>query len=824
MNSIWISDSQCLVKLSQGLQSKISIVLTAASSKMATSSVAFSFDTHTLILFGRLGLESNMNRSSGDPNAGYIGNWSGANSATTGAVNLLLIGINFGVHDRTMQAIRLAGSASEVTKWFSDSALVCFSIAGVIMGYLPNGDVLVVTSAQFSVSWTQIFSFDVTSVSNIRVPNSPISGSVFSTISGQGFGPAGDFTARSRFVNSAAMATFWISDSGVRAKYPRGILDLSAVLVTASEDNRGSLTIAWSYDGGWTKLTNIKPSNSAVSGSLGLNHALTMFGFKFSYNGYTISARIGKTACEMTEWLDDVTTLCAVAAGGFNGKALDTVVTVNSGEFYINTLSASFSYDDPSLYNSTPANIWHRSTSKAIMKILGSALGSASYSFGGRIHRTACEASVWQSDTVVFCSVASGNGGTLLGAVTVGSQGHVLLQYPLVPEGWHRSVGSISQSFSFDLASFLPGVTKQNVMRGGSGSGALFFLSGAQFGSYKLSLALNIGLTCGEATLWTSETYMLAIPAAGLGGTNVLAITSGLQVGSSAGIFSFDKPYTSVYTPLALTDDVCFEAFCGKNFSQILISGNDYGYVQSSVRTRMGSTDCAETIWVSASSLTCKLASGLALVQDIAVSVDVQVGTELTAFTYFRHILSMESPNGKVTGGLSITIDGKYLGDVDYTPLLRMGDTACDATEWVSSLQVRCKVPGSIFRPEQIVLTLGPFCPSDYRSGCEEIWVPIVLLTKNAPTIGAASLTINGLGFQTSDPTGHIFMGGTACEASEWVSDLEVKCKVSAGSGHKKDLLVDINKQLVTLEQAFGYDDPVPSDVNRANGPAGQFI
>ena len=235
----------------------------------------------------------------------------------------------------------------------------------------------------------------------------------------------------------------------------------------------------------------------------------------------------------------------------------------------------------------------------------------------------------------------------------------------------------------------------------------------------------------------------------------------------------------------------------------------------------MGFTDCAETNWISVSSLTCLLSSGLALIQEIAVSVDAQVGTDWTAFTYFRHILDMESPNGKVTGGLSITIDGKYLGDVDYTPLLRMGDTACDATEWVSSEQVRCKVPSNIDRPEQVVLTLGPYCPSDYRAACEETWVPIVLKTINAPTVGAASLTIDGLGFQTTDPTGHIYIGATACEASEWVSDTEVKCKVSAGSGHNRDLLVDISDQLVTLEQAFGYDNPAPSILNIANGPAG---
>jgi hypothetical protein len=800
------------------------VVLTAFSSKIATLSRTVSFDTHTLIAFGRIMADRIVNLTVNDRDYDYFVTISGANAPTTGAAILLLKGINFGLSDRTMQEIRLAGSASEVSSWISDSALTCNSMAGVGLGYLPYGGLIVVTSAQYLVSWTEVFSFDDSTVSNVRVPNAPVSGSVFSTVSGQNFGSAADFTTHARFVNSAAMATFWTSDSGIRAKIPKGILDLSAVQVTASNDNRGSLTIAWSYDGGWTKLTNIKPMNSPLGGSFGLNHTLTMFGFKFSFDSFTISARVGKTACEMTKWIDDVTTLCVVPIGGFNGQAVDTVVTVNAGLFYMNTLSASFSYDTPSAYRSNPANAWHLFNSEALIEVLGNAFGSASYSFAARIHYTSCEASLWTSDSSISCSVPAGNGGTLLGVITVGSQGFVPLQYPLIPAGWHRSIGSMSEANSYDTPAFFPRITRQNVMRGGSGSRALFSLSGTQFGSYVESLRMKFGLTRNEATLWTSETYMLAIPAASLGGTNVLAITSALQVGCSGGIFSFDQPFTSLYTPLALTDDVCFEAFCGKNFSQLLIIGNNYGFVQSTVRGRIGFTTCAETIWLSVSSLTCKLAAGLALVPTIAVSVVVQVGTDLTAFTYFRRILSMESPNGKVTGGLSITIDGKYLGDADYTPQIRMGDTACDATEWISSVQVRCKVPGSIFRPEQIVLTLGPYCPSNYRAACEELWVPIVLLTKNAPTVGAASLTINGLGFQTSDPTGQIYIGGSACEASEWVSDLEVKCKVSAGSGHRKDLLVDINEQLVTLEQAFDYDDPVPSDINRANGPAGSIF
>lgn len=107
------------------------------------------------------------------------------------------------------------------------------------------------------------------------------------------------------------------------------------------------------------------------------------------------------------------------------------------------------------------------------------------------------------------------------------------------------------------------------------------------------------------------------------------------------------------------------------------------------------------------SSLNCPVADGLALITKIATSVVVRPGSTSSGFTYFRDITSMESPNGKITSGLSLTLTGTGLGVADYTSRLRIGDSACDASAWISESSATCKVPSSVSRPERMLISLG---------------------------------------------------------------------------------------------------------------------
>lgn len=102
----------------------------------------------------------------------------------------------------------------------------------------------------------------------------------------------------------------------------------------------------------------------------------------------------------------------------------------------------------------------------------------------------------------------------------------------------------------------------------------------------------------------------------------------------------------------------------------------------------------------------------------------------------------------------------------------------------------------------------GPYCPADSREACEESWVPITLKdSSNGQAIGTSSLTIEGLAFQLEDPTAQVRVGHTAAEASIWISDTSLNCRVASGSGEGGDLVVTIavtndEENIISLEGA----------------------
>jgi len=67
--------------------------------------------------------------------------------------------------------------------------------------------------------------------------------------------------------------------------------------------------------------------------------------------------------------------------------------------------------------------------------------------------------------------------------------------------------------------------------------------------------------------------------------------------------------------------------------------------------------------------------------------------------------------NSPSAGGQRVLLVGQGFGLVDLTPQARIGLTACDSTEWVSSTSLRCKVPKATTGPltASVAATVGPW-------------------------------------------------------------------------------------------------------------------
>jgi hypothetical protein len=816
--SWWMSDSAIVSKFAAGTGFALVLVVSVGAGQVGTSSEMSSYDMHSIATVGKQYFDD-------------TGIFSQSNAPKTGSVVKFISGINFGIMDKTGAKVRAGGTDAEVTAWTSDTTISSIVAGGAASG--NSGAGLIATINVRTVSWSLPFSYDLPTLSSFAYQNAPVLNETKQLIYGSGFSHNADYTARVRFRHTAALATAWVSESSVVANTPFGIFKFHAIIVSVSRAVRCSLTIAYSYDGTWPYMvgpgnaTGLSPSpisgNGPTSGSEN-NIGIVMLGHGFDTQDRSPVIRVGGTSCAASKWLSDTAVAAHLSRGSLSRIMLDVAITVDIRLFYLNTITQLFSYQSP--LGSSSSNAFHRDTDA--VELLGMSFGTLSSSLASRLASTACQVTTWLSESSLLCKTSSGVQATLSAAITAGSQGYVPMTWPTVAAGWRRSLGSISESISYDIPASSPiknahGDTSSLMNFGVQDTETILIVSSNALGTSDNTLRSAVGGTSQRYSEWASVTSIRAMLAFGSSATSRLAITVGIRAGSMSEAISYDHIETLWFLMLASEDTTCPENFCSKEDYIINVIGKSVNY-DTSVGVRMGDTMCEKTTWSSGTSIVCHVAQGCAFLSRLIVSAEVQPGSTSTGFTYFRLITSMDAPNGKVTGGLSLTLSGRGFGTADYTPRIRMAESACDSSGWVSDSCVRCKVPASIQRPERLVLTLGPYCPPDNQEACEEKWVPIILKTTNSPTSGNAILTIAGLGFQLEDPTPQGLIGMTPCEITMWISDTSLNCQVSSGAGLGRALVVTVQvpgqeRNTITLEDAFMYDAPVASVMIASNLP-----
>ena len=816
--SWWMSDSAIVSKFAAGTGFALFLVVSVGAGQVGTTSEMASYDMHSIATVGKQYFDD-------------TGILSQSNAPKTGSVVKFISGINFGIMDKTGAKVRAGGTHAEVTAWTSDTIMSSIMSGGAASGNYGVG--LIATINVRTVSWSLPFSYDLPTLSSFAYQNGPVSIETKLLIYGSGFSHNADYSARVRFRHTAAMATGWVSESSVVANAPFGIFKFHAIIVSVSRAVRCSLTIAYSYDGTWPYMvgagnaTGLSPSpifgNGPTSGSKD-NIGIVMLGHGFDTQDKSPVIRVAGTNCAASKWLSDTAVAAHLSHGSLSRNMLDVAITVDIRLSYLNTITQLFSYQSP--LGSSSSNVFHRDTDA--VELLGMSFGTVSSSLASRLASTACQVTTWLSESSLLCKTSSGVQATLSATITAGSQGYVPMTWPTVAAGWRRSLGSISESISYDIPASSPiknahGSTSSLMNFGVQSTETILIVSSNALGTSDNTLRSAVGGTSQRYSEWVSVTSIRAMLAFGSSATSRLAITVGIRAGSMSEAISYDHIETLWFLMLASEDTTCPEDYCAKEDYIINVIGKSINY-DTSVGVRMGYTTCEKSTWSSGTSIVGHVAQGCAFLTRLIVSAGVQPGSTSTGFTYFRLITSMDAPNGKVTGGLSLTLSGRGFGTADYTPRIRMAESACDSSGWVSDSCVRCKVPASIQRPERLVLTLGPYCPPDNQEACEEKWVPIILETTNSPTSGNSILTIAGLGFQLEDPTPQGRIGMTPCEITMWISDTSLNCQVSSGAGLGRSLVVTVQvpgqeRNTITLEDAFMYDAPVASVMIASNLP-----
>jgi hypothetical protein len=505
--------------------------------------------------------------------------------------------------------------------------------------------------------------------------------------------------------------------------------------------------------------------------------------------------------------------------------------------------------------------------------VTGFSLGGQAYSSAVRMGRshsssidmaggTACQASTWRSQSAVVCKMSGGVGGGTQGLPVVLSGG---LQRGSLTQAWNYDVGIVSSVRGFTNDASSGGLSVSVAGRGYGGAGVSARM--------RLGRALSDwgmeGGSGSEASVWVSDSGAVCKVAGGVGGSGrrgwglPVVLSGGLQRGSLMQAWSYDAGVVSSVGG--------FMNGASSGGLSVSVAGRGYGGAGVSARMRVGralsdwgmegGSGSEASVWVSDSGAVCKVAGGVGgsgrrgWGLPVVLSGGLQRGSLTQAWSYDAGVVSGVGglTNGPSSGGTSATVAGVSFGRAGYSGKARLGrggssasdmtgGTSCEASVWVSNSALRCKLGagvggGAPMRQGEglpVILTFGLQQGSltqawSYAAG----FLSGVGGLTNGPSSGGTSATVAGVSFGRAGYSGKArvgrggssasdMTGGTMCEASVWVSNSALRCKLGAGvgggapmrQGEGLPVVLTFGLQQGSLTRAWSFDSVFMSSFN----------
>ena len=655
----------------------------------------------------------------------------------------------------------------------------------------------VVTVGARAGSASEGVSYDGGWVSSVAAGNAPLDmrRAAMAGAGGGGLGAGESVSAGSRWGQSGAEASEWVSGSSVRGRAAGGVGGSRTVAVTGG-GGVGSVSVGLSYDG-W-QVSGVSTSNGA--GAAGYWRAAVgvgagMLGVLASSAG----GRVGQSGAESTEWASDSWVVCGV---GFLGRSSVTMA-VTAGES-AGSVSGAGTYDVGSVSSGGGTN-GGAVGAGAGLGVLGVAWwvdGGGGWSGGARAGMSGCESSAWASSTGVLCRRRAGAGGSLAGVVTLGG-----------------SAGTLTAALSAD--SGVAGAAGVNAGSGTGGSRATM-AGGWGVGAGMASGAGRAGSSGCEESVWASDTAVACVVAGGSGGSWVAAATVGQQVGSGSEAVSYDAGWASGVAGSGNG--------LGRGGSGTVLATGGVGAWYSGA-ARSGRTGGGVTGWVSGTSVVVRWSGGVSGSVGLVVSAGVGVGGSVSgAVSYDRAGGAGASVwNGAGGGGGAgwvVTVSGGGLGGGDESVRVGLGGSGSEGTWWVSDSAVRCGGASGAGRSLGVAATAGAEVglsvteAMSYDSGEARAGGAVA----NWGVAGGRVVGMVAGGRDVGSGSGSSVAarsGGTGCESTVWAGDGGVVCYASQGGGWSGVLAATIGAVVGSTTEAWSRDGVAVSAASGTNGGCG---
>jgi len=577
-----------------------------------------------------------------------------------------------------------------------------------------------------------VFSYDAPAVTFAGRFNGATFGGTSITLSGINFG-ASNRSPTIRVGFTECTTTSWRSNTAVLCQLADGYAASQSIALSV-HGLIGTSFQQFSYDS--PSITALGIPNAAGSGDV----HVTLVGFNFASVDPSLTVRVGMTQCGTSGWTSSTAARCRLPNSG-SGLGLNVAAEVFSK---ISTGVALFSYDAPVITLVTP--IANAATTAGItISLIGANFGQINFSESAQIGSTACTRTSYLSDTMLLCSVPPGSGGAL--KATFSRQG---------------AVGTMCNAFTYDS----PVITEVVTLNGPAKSGAVVTIRGTNFGPSGSSPTGFVGNSVCANTAWITPTTIECLTAMGTRQNHMLGVVLTGRVGTSSSTFTFDAPLITLISsqngPMA-----------GRRVSLL---GLNFGQVDVSPTVKLGQTSAAAPSWVADSLVTFQTPSAAASGLVASLQIGITIANSSLTFTYDAPVLSaIASGNGPTAGGSTLTIFGANLGGDVFSPVVQIGGVACAVLS--SSLnRITCTVPAGAGTGRAIAVSVNGLVST--RASAFSYDSPVVrgIVPANGPLIGLATITISGINFGAANNLPTVFIGGTACITSIWLSAVFVIC------------------------------------------------
>ena len=721
-------------------------------------------------------------------------------------------------HDSSLRA-RIGFSACEASEWLSYTSVQTRVSNGVKMSMKS-----VLTICNHVGSITNIATYSLPDISQVpqsnAMPTKPTQ-NLWILLSSPRTG-YGRYTAALQVGSTSSVKAQWLSDSTLKGLAASSIARSAALQISMFPGKLSTISAALTFDTPILLLTSNNFSslntsrrphplyfgNILVKASVESSATLEYVGVNFGHLS-SVATRFLSTSSEQTSWESE---------SAVRGKAPSGIP--RSGEFRTTSLTTSVQVGgsvtdmislDSAVVSSVPSCNQGIDDMQLAMRlsirgttIVGKSFGTNEYSIlKGNVGLTAVESTVWSSDSTLLLKTPSGQMRSKIIRITSSAI--------LNPSG------TLSEALSYDMIQFQPlsrarlnfprAETTMNFSAIALFPGFVAFATSSVYRAIYSSLHLKLGVTTVESTKWYSESAIFVRPAAGIGFSQVLVVSSSM-VRTALEWFSYD--YQAIAMIGLQQDKVLVPGLNVPSTSSILfvVSGEQFGSSDSSTSVRIcGLTASEQSEWQSDTYMVARTASGPIRpgVASIVVTVFDQWQSLSNAVTFDTITLStMSRQNLPSVSNMGTMHGSNFGGNTDLTIRLRVHPTATLSTDWLSTTSLRARIAWGTFKFKAVELTVAvnlrgsltktfsfdgdwPY-PSKVRG---EDGVSY----SNGPTMNTnANYAVVGSGFGMMEKSSFITIGMTNATKTKWYSDSSIIFRLPPGSVYRKmlDIVVDL--------------------------------